>query len=74
MAKVIKTQRRSYAESEFRRLVREGFSRPLPEGRSAEAEIERIIRGAAVLEESVRVAWQIAREERDRMARNRERR
>ena len=70
LAIVIKTQRRSYTESQFRRLVRAGFSRPLAERGSAEAEIERIIRGEGVLEGSLDLARQIALDERDRMARN----
>jgi hypothetical protein len=68
LATVIKTQRRSYTESQFRRLVRDGFSRPLPEGRSAEVEIERIIRGEGVLKGFIRLARQIALDERDKMA------
>jgi hypothetical protein len=48
--------------------VRDGFSRPLPEGRSAEAEIDRIIRGEGVLKGFVQLARQIALDERDKMA------
>ena len=70
MATVIKTQSGSYTESEFRRIVRRGFSRPLPEGPLAEAEIERIIRAKDVLESSVAVARRIALDERAKITRN----
>jgi hypothetical protein len=71
---IIRTRRRSYTEPQFRRLVRGGFSHPLPDGISAASEIERIIRAEDVQATSVSVARRIALDEHDQMTRGNARR
>ena len=71
---IIRTRRRSYTEPQFRRLVRGGFSHPLPDGISAASEIERIIRAEDVQAASVSAARRVALAEYEKMARIHKRR
>jgi len=66
---IIRTRRRSYTEPQFRRLVRGGFSHPLPDGISAASEIERIIRAEDVQAASVGAARRVALAEYEKMTR-----
>jgi hypothetical protein len=64
---VIEGLRRNYTKSEWRMIVRVGFSSPLPTGRFDEDEISRIIDAQQVNPGSAVEAQRIAREELKRM-------
>jgi len=58
----IRAQRRTYSEAEWRRIVREGLSPPLVQGRTVDDEISVIIDIQEVVPGSAQEARHIARE------------